>query len=132
MRPQYTLCLSMSFSDRPLSPFDAWTRQMPRPTTISSLIEMPNRRELPGIDVPGSVRIRPIQNAWNTSSDDREGRCAGPAMPSGAIVRGSAFDQATRMLLLAMVRAVRRNRRSGRTAWLRKLYGGVKTLLFLA
>jgi hypothetical protein len=132
MRPQYTLRLTMSFADHPFSLPDAWNKRIERPMTGSAYVGLPDRRELPGIGVPGSVCVRPLQNARNASVRYIEGRCVGPTKASGTIVRGSAFDQATRMLLLAMVRAVSRNRQTGRTAWLRKLCSSVKALLFLA
>jgi hypothetical protein len=132
MRPQYTLCLTMSFSDCPSSPFDAWARHLPRPMALGSFAELPDRRELPGIGIPGSARTQPLRNTRAASGHCLEGRRVSPTMPSGTVVRGSAFDQATRMLLLAMVREVSRNRRSSRTTWLRKLSTSLRSLVFLA
>jgi hypothetical protein len=98
-------------------------------TVGSPCVEPQGRRKILIVDIPGSVRIPLLQDARNVSPHDVESRSVCPKpVTSVTVVRGSVFDQATRMLLLAMVRAACRTRSSDRATWMQKMAIGLRGL----
>lgn len=130
MAHQDSLRPSRGSSDRPSSPAGAWGKHPRKPTAGISGVEPLGRRGILRVGVPGSVCVPLLQNPQSVTSNYSGNRCGRPTAVRVAVVRGSAFDQATRMLFLAMVHAVSRARSRRQMTWMQKMATGLTELFF--